>query len=67
MEQDGHDEEVQQETLRGMWTIKVEKDEREEQSEEVCAGVTEGRAQEFQTSDCGQEDVTAGDGAESQR
>lgn len=43
-----------------MWTVKVEKDQREEQSEELEARVTEGCTQEFQSGDCRQENVTAG-------
>lgn len=39
---DGHDEEVQQEALRGARTVEVEKDKREEQSEELEARVAEG-------------------------
>lgn len=42
VEDDRHDEEVQQETLRGVRTVEMEKDEREEQSEELEAGVAEG-------------------------
>ena len=65
MEDDGHYEEVQQEALGGVRTVKVEKDEREEQSEELEAGVAEGRAQELQPGDRRQEDVTAGGREES--
>lgn len=60
VEDDGHDEEVQQEALGGVRTVEVEKDEREEQSEELEAGVAEGRAQELQSGDGRQENVTAG-------
>lgn len=42
MEGNGHDEEVQQEALRGSRTVELEKDESEEQSEELEAGVAEG-------------------------
>lgn len=56
----GHDEEVQQEALRGARTVEVEKDEREEQSEELEARVAEGRAKQFQSGDRGQQDVAAG-------
>lgn len=62
MEEDGHDEEVEQEALGGAWTVEVEEDEREQQGEELEAGVTEGRAQEFQPSDCGQENIAAAGG-----
>lgn len=54
MKDDGHDEEVQQEALRGAWTVEVEKDKREEQSEELEARVAEGRAKQFQSGDRGQ-------------
>ena len=42
VENNRHDEEVKQEALRGARTVKVEKDEGEEQSEELEAGVAEG-------------------------
>lgn len=42
VEDNRHDEEVQQEALGGVRAVKVEKDEREEQSEELEAGVAEG-------------------------
>lgn len=41
MEDNRHDEEVQQEALGGVRTVEVEKDECEEQSEELEAGVAE--------------------------
>lgn len=59
MKDDGHDEEVQQEALGGVRAVKVEEDEREEKSDELEAGVTEGRAQQLQTGDGGQQDVAA--------
>lgn len=59
MEHNGHDEEVQQEALGGTWTVEVKENERKEQSEELEAGVAEGWAQEFQSSDCRQENITA--------
>ena len=37
-----HDEEVQQEALGGVRTVKVEKNKCEEKSEELEAGITEG-------------------------
>lgn len=42
VEHNGHDEEVQQEALRGTWTIEVKENECKEQSEELEAGVAEG-------------------------
>lgn len=63
MKEDAHDEEVQQEALRGVWTVEVEKDQREEQGEELEARVAEGRAQQFQSGDGGQQDVAAGGGS----
>lgn len=42
VEDDRHDEEVQQEALGGVRTVKVEKDEREEKSEELEAWIAEG-------------------------
>ena len=57
VEDDGHDEEVQQEALGGVRTVEVEKDEREEQGEELEAGVAEGRTQKFQPGDCRQENI----------
>lgn len=60
MEDNRHDEEVQKEALWGAWTVKMEKDEREKQCEELEAGVAEGRTQEFQSSNCRQENITAG-------
>lgn len=62
VENNRHDEEVQQEALRGMRTVEVEKDEGEEQGEELETGVAEGCTQEFQACDCRQENITAGDG-----
>lgn len=59
VEHNGHDEEVQQEALRGTWTIEVKENECKEQSEKLEAGVAEGWAQEFQSSDCRQENITA--------
>lgn len=61
MEDDRHYKEVQQEALGGVRTVEVEKKQSEEQSEELEAGVTEGCPQEFQSGNCRQEDVTAGD------
>lgn len=58
---DGHDEEVQQEALGGVRAVKVEKDEREEKSDELEAGVTEGRAQELQSGHGGQQNIAAAD------
>lgn len=63
MKEDAHNEEVQQEALRGVRTVEVEKDQREEQGEELEARVAEGRAQQFQSSDGGQQDVAAGGGS----
>lgn len=60
MKDNGHDEEVQQEALRGTRTVEVEKDEREEQSEELEARIAEGRAKQFQSGDRGQQDIAAG-------
>lgn len=62
MENDGHDEEVQQEALRGVRAVKVEKDKCEEQSEELETGVTERGTQELQAGDRRQENITAGGG-----
>lgn len=59
VEEDAHDEEVQQEALRGVRTVKVEKDQREEQREELETGVAEGRAQQLQSRNGGQQDVAA--------
>lgn len=59
---DGHDVEVQEEALGGTRTVEVEKNERKEESQELEAGITEGRTQEFQPSNCCQENVTAGNG-----
>lgn len=42
-----------------MRAVEVEKDEREEKSDELEAGVTERRAQEFQASNCRQENIAA--------
>lgn len=56
---DGHDEEVEQEALGGVRTVEVEEDEREEKSDELEAGVTEGRAQQLQTGHGGQQNVAA--------
>lgn len=42
VEYNGHDEEVQQEALRGTWTIEVKENECKEQSEKLEAGVAEG-------------------------
>lgn len=56
---DRHDEEVQQEALGGVGAVEVEKDEREEKSDELAAGVTERRAQEFQSSNGGQQNIAA--------
>lgn len=56
---DRHDEEVQQEALGGVRAVKVEKDEREEKSDELETGVTERRAQEFQPSHGGQQNIAA--------
>lgn len=59
VEDNRHDEEVQQEALGDVRTVKVEKDECKEQSEELEARVAEGWAQEFQSSDGRQENVAA--------
>lgn len=67
MKEDAHNEEVQQEALGGAWTVKVEKDQREEEREELEARVAEGRAQQLQPCNGGQQDVAAGgrsDGSE---
>lgn len=42
VKENAHDEEVQQETLGGVWTVKVEKDQCEEQREELETRVAEG-------------------------
>lgn len=60
MKEDAHDKEVQQEALGGVWTVEVEKDKCEEQREELEARVAEGRAQQLQSSNGGQQDVAAG-------
>lgn len=41
MENNRHDEEIEQEALGGAWTVEVEKDECEEQGEELEARVAE--------------------------
>lgn len=67
VEDNRHDEEVQQETLGGVRTVEVEKNEREEKREELEAGVAEGGAQEFQPGDRRQEDVAAAKAATDKR
>jgi len=61
VENNRHDEEVQQEALGEVWTVEVEEDECEEQREELEAGVAERWTQEFQSSNRCQENVAAGD------
>lgn len=54
MEDDGHEEEVEQEGLRSPAVVELEENDGEDKREELVAGVAEGRAQKLHPSNCHQ-------------
>lgn len=60
VEDDGHEEEVEQECLRGTAAVKLKEDDGEDECEELVAGIAEGGSKKLHPSNCHQQDITAG-------
>lgn len=54
MEDNGHEEEVEQEGLRSTAVVELEENDGEDECEELVAGIAEGWAQELHPSNCHQ-------------
>ncbi len=60
VEDDGHQEEVEQECLRGTAAVELKEDDGEDEREELVAGIAEGGTKKLHPSNCHQQDITAG-------
>jgi len=60
VEDDGHEEEVEQECFRGTAAVKLKEDDGEDECEELVAGIAEGGTKKLHPSNCHQQDITAG-------
>lgn len=60
VEDDGHEEEVEQECFRGTAAVKLKEDDGEDEREELVAGIAEGGTKKLHPSNCHQQDITAG-------